>query len=155
MAAASAFTVVAFTVTDSATVDDAVLVASSQSPDFDHNVIRAMRAAGKAGLPRVPKSAGKSVRFELAAEAMAVADTMLPVWSSATPAVVHPGTQVATYPNVSRRQSERTRDTRVGLSQARHLSTVCRVGRDLALEDTLRSGHDWGLPRAGGCHLAL
>lgn len=126
-ATTTAFTTLAFTVTDSGTMDDIMQVASSRSVEFDHNVIQALRAAGKSGLPRIPKGVGSSVRFTLDAEAlpavdtaprvyhgitldetnvvrMAWAATVLPVWTHVKPTGIVPGRTRVKYPEAARQR---------------------------------------------------
>jgi hypothetical protein len=126
-ATTTAFTALAFTVTDSGTMDDIVQVASSRSVEFDHNVIQALRAAGKSGLPRIPKGVGSSVRFELDADALPAADTAppvyhgikldessvvrmawaataLPAWTHAKATGIVPGVSPVKYPEAARQR---------------------------------------------------
>jgi hypothetical protein len=102
-AVGAAFTALLFTATDAGGIKDVQQLAASLSPSFDSNAVVALRAAGAAGLPRLPPNTRRGVQFELEVATAVEPDTArdvgdtagavrmrwlstpLPVWARAVP----------------------------------------------------------------------
>jgi hypothetical protein len=106
IAEATAFTAVAFTITDAGAVKDLRMLASSLSPAFDQNVAGAVRATATAGLPMWPHGVGHRAAFVLEVQTWPEPDSVRDLgdttgavrmrWASVNIPIWHGATRVET-----------------------------------------------------------